>query len=137
MKKVLFLCTGNSCRSQMAEGFLRHLGGDQYEAFSAGTKPSGVNRLAVKVMKEAGVDISGQKSKSVVELKGEAFDFIITVCDNARHKCPVFPGEGRRVHWDIDDPAKAEGLEDAKLEVFRMIRDQIEENVLDFLDYEA
>jgi arsenate reductase (thioredoxin) len=137
MKKVLFVSTSNSCRGPMAEGFLRHLGSEQYEVFSAGTKPSRVSRLAVRVMEEAGIDISSQESKSVEDLKNQAFDFIVTVCDNVRHNCPVFPGEGRRVHWDLEDPAEAEGAEDAKLEIFRMVRDQIEEDVLDFLDYEA
>src|ERR1039457_6342079 len=91
-KKVLILCTGNSCRSQMAEGILRHFGGDRFEVFSAGTKPSIVNPIAIKVMKEIGIDISGHRSKHVDEFKGQKIDYVITVCDNAKESCPIFPG---------------------------------------------
>jgi arsenate reductase (thioredoxin) len=137
MKKVLFVSTSNSCRGPMAEGFLRHLGGDEYEVFSAGIDPRGLNPLAVKAMEEAGVDISGQISRSAEEFKGVSFDFIVTVGDCLVHNCPVFSGECRKVHWDIEDPSEAEGEEDERMEVFRIVRDQIEEDVLDFLDYEA
>jgi len=99
-KRVLFLCTGNSCRSQMAEGFLRHMAGDRFEVFSAGVKPAQVNPLAIKVMAEAGIDISKHRSKSVMELIGQQFDYIVTVCDNAKQTCPVFPGKHEKIHWD-------------------------------------
>lgn len=123
--RVLFLCTGNSCRSQMAEGFLRHFYGDKYEAHSAGVKPSVVNPYAIKVMAEKGVDISNQRSKSVDEYKGQSFDKVITVCDNAKESCPVFPGKVEHIHWSFIDPAEATGTEDEKLKVFRDVRDQI------------
>lgn len=105
-KRVLFLCTGNSCRSQMAEGFLRHMAGDKFEVFSAGVKPTQVNPLAIKVMAEAGVDISKHRSKSVIEFLGKNFDYVITVCDNTKQTCPVFPGEHEKIHWDLEDPAR-------------------------------
>lgn len=105
-KRVLFLCTGNSCRSQMAEGFLRHMAGDKFEVFSAGVKPTQVNPLAIKVMAEAGVDISKHRSKSVIKFLGKNFDYVITVCDNAKQTCPVFPGEHEKIHWDLEDPVR-------------------------------
>jgi arsenate reductase len=132
-KKVLFLCTGNSCRSQMAEGFLRHLGAGRYEAFSAGVDPSRVNPLSVKVMREAGIDISGQRSKSADEFLGQEFDHVVTVCDNAKQTCPTFPGEYKETHWDLEDPAVAKGTEEEKLAVFRKTRDIIERKVKEFL----
>jgi arsenate reductase len=132
-KKVLFLCTGNSCRSQMAEGFLRHLGGGRYEAFSAGVDPTQVNPLSVKVMREAGIDISGQRSKSADEFLGQAFDYVVTVCDNAKQTCPSFPGKHERIHWDLEDPAEAYGTEEEKATVFRGTRDLIREKVKEFL----
>ncbi|VVB97544.1 Protein ArsC [uncultured archaeon] len=124
-KKVLFLCTENSCRSQMAEGILRHLRGNEFEVFSAGIRPSVVNPTAIKVMAEIGIDISNHKSKSVEEFKGMIFDFIITTCDAARETCPVFPGKARRLHWSFDDPAVARGSEEEILSVFRKVRDEI------------
>lgn len=123
--KVLFLCTGNSCRSQMAEGFLRFYGGEKYEAHSAGTKPSTVNPLAVEVMLEVGIDISGQRSKNVCEYVGQHFPMVITVCNNAREHCPIFPGPCLREHWPFDDPAEATGSDDERLQVFRRVRDEI------------
>lgn len=132
-KRVLFLCTGNSARSQMAEGFLRHMAGDKFEVFSAGVKPTQVNPLAIKVMVEVGVDISKRRSKSAMEFIGEKFDYVITVCDNARQTCPVFPGEYEKFHWDLEDPAIALGTEEEKLNVFRKTRDQIKECILGFL----
>jgi len=132
-KKVLFLCTGNSARSQMAEGFLRHMAGDKFEVFSAGIKPTQINPLAIKVMAEAGVDISKHRSKSAMEFIGENFDYVITVCDNAKQTCPVFPGNYEKVHWDLEDPAIAQGAEEEKLEIFRKTRDKIKEFILDFL----
>jgi arsenate reductase len=131
-KKVLFLCTGNSARSQMAEGFLRHMAGDKFEVFSAGIKPTQINPLAIKVMAEAGVDISKHRSKSAMEFIGENFDYVITVCDNARQTCPVFPGNYEKVHWDLEDPAIAQGTEEEKLEIFRKTRDKIKEFILVF-----
>lgn len=123
--KILFLCTGNSARSQMAEGLLRHLAGDRYEVFSAGTKPSAVNPLAIAAMRELGVDISKHRSKHVDECFGKAMETVITVCDNAKEACPVFPGVKHQLHWSFEDPAAATGTEAEKLAVFREIRDQI------------
>jgi len=123
--KVLFLCTGNSCRSQMAEGFLRAYGGQTYDAHSAGTKPSTVNPLAVQVMSEVGIDISGHRSKNVTEYLGQHFPLVITVCDNAKEHCPIFPGPCIREHWPFEDPAEATGTDEERLKVFRNVRDQI------------
>jgi arsenate reductase len=123
--RVLFLCTGNSCRSQMAEGFLRAYGDEKYEAHSAGTKPSTVNPLAVEVMREVGIDISGQRSKNVGEYVGQHFPLVITVCNNAREHCPIFPGPCLREHWPFDDPADATGSDEERLQVFRRVRDEI------------
>ena len=126
-KRVLILCTGNSARSQMAEGLLRHLSPqDRFEVFSAGTEPSRVNPLAIEAMREMGIDISGQRSKSVDEFRGQEFDYVITVCDQAAENCPVFPGKAERIHWSFDDPAAVEGDEGARLAVFRRVRDEIE-----------
>lgn len=132
-KRVLFLCTGNSARSQMAEGFLRHLSGDKFDVFSAGVKPTQVNPLAIKVMAEAGVDISRHRSKSAMEFIGQKFDFVITVCDNAKQTCAVFPGKYEKIHWSLEDPAETKGTEEEKLAVFRNIRDKIKENIIAFL----
>ena len=133
-RRVLFLCTGNSCRSQMAEGWLRHLGGDRYEALSAGTRPQGVNPLAVRSMAEAGVDLSGQRSKPVDEFLGEDLDLLVTVCGGASESCPVFRGRVKeRRHWPFDDPAEAEGTEDETMSVFRRVRDEIRDAVEDLL----
>ena len=128
-KRVLFLCTGNSARSQMAEGFLRHMAGDRFEVFSAGVKPTQVNPLAIKVMAEAGVDISKHRSKSAMEFIGQQFDYIITVCDNAKQTCPVFPGKLEKIHWDLEDPAEAQGSEEERIVVFRKIRDEIRKKI--------
>jgi arsenate reductase (thioredoxin) len=136
-RKVLFLCTGNSCRSQMAEGWFRHVAGDRAEVFSAGTKPSRINPMAVEVMREAGVDISGQRSKHVDEVAHEDFLFVITVCDAAREECPVFPGALYQLHWSIDDPAGATGTAEEKLAVFRRVRDEIAEQVHTFAHREG
>lgn len=134
MKKVLFLCTGNSCRSQMAEGFLRNMAGDKFEAYSAGVNPTQVNPLSIKVMNEVGIDISKQKSKSVREFVGQKFDYVITVCDNAKQSCPVFPGKYEKIHWNLKDPAQAQGTKEEKLKLFREVRNQIKENILSFLE---
>lgn len=133
MKRVLFLCTGNSARSQMAEGFLRHMAPYKFEVFSAGVKPTQVNPLAITVMAEVGVDISKHKSKSAMGFIGEKFDYVITVCDNAKQTCPVFPGKYEKIHWDLEDPAEVVGSEEEKLVVFRKIRDQIKDNISQFL----
>jgi len=132
-KRVLFLCTGNSCRSQMAEGFLRHMAGDKFEVFSAGVKPTQVNPLAIKVMVEVGIDISKHKSKSAMEFIGQQFDYVITVCDNAKQTCPVFPGKYEKIHWDLEDPAEAQGSEEERLAFFRRIRDEVKNNILAFI----
>ncbi|HST51012.1 MAG TPA: arsenate reductase ArsC [Pyrinomonadaceae bacterium] len=125
-KRVLILCTGNSARSQMAEGLLRELGGGRFEVFSAGTRPSGLRAEAVEAMREVGVDISRQRSKPVDEFAGREFDYVITVCDNAREECPVFPGGTRRIHWRFDDPAAVGGDFQERLTAFRRVRDEIE-----------
>ena len=124
-KRVLILCTGNSARSQMAEGLLRNIAGDRFEVASAGVSPTRVRPEAVEAMREIGVDISQQRSKSVEEFLGSEFDYVITVCDNANEQCPVFPGKTQRIHWSFDDPAVAEGDEAARLAVFRRVRDEI------------
>ena len=123
--KVLFLCTGNSCRSQIAEGWARHLKGDVIEPYSAGIHPIGVNPRAIKVMAEAGVDISAQKSEHIDELPGIDFDYVITLCDNAREHCPVFGGRAKVIHKPFDDPYFASGNEEQVLTTFRKVRDEI------------
>jgi arsenate reductase (thioredoxin) len=123
--KVLFLCTGNSARSQMAEGYLRHIAGDQFEPLSAGIEPKGLNPLAVEAMREIEIDISHQKSKDVVSFLGQSIPYIITVCDNARERCPIFPRTYKFLHWGFDDPAAAQGTREEKLAVFRRVRDEI------------
>jgi len=123
--RVLILCTGNSARSQMAEGLLRHDAGNVYEVFSAGTKPSHVRPEAVTVMREVGIDISGHRSKSVDEFAGQVFDNVITVCDNAKQSCPYFPAKTKRIHWSIEDPAAAQGSEEEILTAFRRVRDEL------------
>lgn len=132
MKKVLFLCTGNSCRSQMAEGWARLFFGDAIEVYSAGTDPYGIDSRAVAVMSEAGVDISAQRSEHVEELTGISFDLIVTVCDSAKESCPVFPGEGRMVHQSFQDPpamAYGEVSEKEALDNYRKVRDEIRDFV--------
>src|SRR5215216_562580 len=124
-KKVLILCTGNSARSQMAEGLLRHDAGDQFEAASAGVAPTQVRPEAIEAMREISIDISRHRSKAVDEFIGQEFDYVITVCDNANEQCPIFPGKTQRIHWSFDDPAAAQGDEQARLRVFRRVRDEI------------
>ena len=123
---VLILCTGNSARSQMAEGLLHALAGEQMEVFSAGTNPSVINPLAIQAMKERGIDISQQRSKHLDEFLQQPFDYVITVCDNAAERCPVFPGPAKRIHWGFADPAAATGTQEQRMMVFRTVRDQIE-----------
>lgn len=132
-QRVLFLCTGNSCRSQMAEGFLRELGGDAFEVASAGVDPGRINPLAIRVMAEAAVDISAQYSKSVDEMTAGHFDYVITVCDRAREACPIFPRAARSLHWSFEDPAEATGAEEDRLIVFRRVRDEISGRVREFV----
>jgi arsenate reductase len=134
MKRVLILCTGNSARSQMAEGLLRSFGGDRFEVFSAGTKPSTVRPEAIAVMSELGIDLSGHHSKHVREFDGQHFDYVITVCDNANESCPVFPADTERIHWSFPDPAAVEGSETERLAAFRRIRDSVAETLRDFID---
>jgi arsenate reductase len=131
-KRVLILCTGNSARSQMAEGLLRHIAGDRFEVFSAGTIKSFVRPQAIKAMDEVGIDIGAHRSKSVDEFTGQEFNYVITVCDNAKQNCPVFPGKTERIHWSFDDPAEASGSDDDVMVVFRRVRDQIRERLENF-----
>lgn len=132
-QKILFLCTGNSCRSQMAEGFMRKYFGDHFEIFSAGVSPSVVNPNAIKVMKETGIDISRHTSKSVELFRDKKFDYLITVCDNAEEACPVFTNEVKnRIHWSFEDPAEAAGTQEEILKKFRQIRDLIKDKILEF-----
>lgn len=122
-QRVLFICTHNSARSQMAEGLLRHLGGERFEVFSAGTEATYVRPLAIRAMAELGIDISQQRSKTLERYLGEPFDEVITVCDTAAEACPIFPGAARRLHWSLEDPSKATGSEAEQLEVYRKVRD--------------
>jgi len=131
--KVLFLCTGNSARSQMAEGFLRRLAGDRFEASSAGTQPKGLNPLTTRAMEEIGIDISGHRSKDVSEFKGHDFSYVVTVCDRAKQSCPVFPATTQVLHWSLDDPADTLGTEEEKLAVFRRVCDKIEQRIHEFV----
>jgi arsenate reductase len=124
-KKVLILCTGNSARSQMAEGLLRHDFGDRFDVASAGTKPSIVRPEAIAVMEELGIDLSGHRSKSVDEFQGQTFDYVVTVCDNAREACPVWFGSANRLHHSFEDPAALRGSEDERLALFRRVRDEL------------
>jgi arsenate reductase len=128
-QRVLILCTGNSARSQMAEGLLRHDAGDRFDVFSAGTKPIHVRPEAIAVMQELGVDISGQRSKSVDEFAGQDFDYVVTVCDNAKASCPVFPASTKRIHWSLDDPAAVEGAEEHRLAAFRRVRGELRDRL--------
>ena len=124
-QRVLILCTGNSARSQMAEGLLRHDAGDHFTVESAGTKPSLVRPEAIAVMKELGIDISAHRSKHVNGFEGQHFDYVLTVCDNAKETCPVFFGNAMRMHHSFDDPAGVEGTEQRRLEAFRKVRDEL------------
>jgi arsenate reductase len=125
MKKILVLCTGNSCRSQIAEGYLRHFGGDQVAVYSAGVETHGVNPRAVETMKADGIDISGHTSNHLTEYLQIPFDLILTVCDHAQEACPVFPGHAKKIHHNFPDPAKATGTEEEIRASFRQVRDQL------------
>ena len=132
--RVLFICTGNSARSQMAEAILGRLGGPDFDVHSAGTHPGGVNPLTIRTLSEIGVDWSGARSKSVVEYLDEPFDYVITVCDQAREACPVFPGKHESIHWGFDDPAAAQGTEDQRLAVFRRVMGEISIRIKPFAE---
>jgi arsenate reductase (thioredoxin) len=127
--RVLFICTGNSCRSQMAEALLRELGGADFAVFSAGTEPRPIHPLTRMVMDEIGVDISGRHSKSLERYLEESFDFIITVCDKARGRCPDFPGDNSRIHWGFEDPAQTAGSQAVQLQAFRRVRNEIRDRL--------
>jgi arsenate reductase (thioredoxin) len=131
-KRVLILCTGNSARSQMAEGLLRHDAGAHVDVESAGTKPSAVRSEAIAVMRELGIDISGHRSKHVDEFAGQRFDYVVTVCDHAREACPVFFGAAKRLHHSFEDPAALTGSEKDRLELFRQVRDELRDYLRDF-----
>ncbi len=133
-KQVLFLCTGNSARSQMAEGLVNHHLGDRWQAHSAGIMPAGtVHPLAVQVMSERGIDISRQHSKPVADFQGKAFDLVVTVCDDAAENCPAWLGGGRKVHVGFEDPAQATGSDEERLAVFRRVRDDMRQQLLDLM----
>lgn len=127
MKRILVLCTGNSCRSQIAEGYLKHFGKDRTEVFSAGVETHGVNPRAIAIMKEDGVDISSHTSNNIEEYRDMHFDYVITVCDNAKERCPFFPSSAEKFHYNFPDPAKATGTEDDIMHEFRSVRDMIKE----------
>jgi len=131
-KRILVLCTGNSARSQMAEGLLRHDAGDRFEVESAGTKPSRVRPEAIAVMKELGIDISSHRSKSVDEFRDQSFDYVLTVCDNANESCPIYPGHANRFHHSFEDPAAVDGSEEQRLAAFRLVRDELRQYLRNF-----
>jgi arsenate reductase (thioredoxin) len=133
MKKVLVLCTGNSCRSQLAEGYLRHYAGDRAEIYSAGVETHGVNPRAIAVMKEDGIDISHHTSNNVSEYRDMNFDYVITVCDNALERCPVFPSSAKTIHQNFADPAKAQGTENEIMQSFRDVREQVKSFAREFV----
>jgi len=132
-QKILFLCTGNSCRSQMAEGFLRNMAGNRFDVHSAGVEPSHLNPMAIRVMTESGIDISGQTSDDVQAYLDEDVDKVITVCNHAREVCPIFPGALTQLHWGFFDPATATGTEKEKLIVFQRVRDEIQTKIQEWL----
>ena len=131
-KRILFLCTGNSCRSQLAEALMRHVRGDEFEVYSAGTDPKGVHPLTMEVLREIGIDASGQTSKHTNDLPVKEFDYIITLCGSASQNCPVFLGNGVKMHQGFDDPAAISGSEQHVLALFRKVRDQIKQYILEF-----
>lgn len=133
-KRVLFLCTHNSARSQIAEGLLRHLAGDRFESFSAGTEKTRVHPLAIQAMADLGVDLTSHSSKLVDDFRDQQFDYVVTVCDRANETCPFFPTHGERLHWSFEDPSAATGTDAEKLAEFRRIRDQIRERLTEFVN---
>jgi arsenate reductase (thioredoxin) len=134
MKKILVLCTGNSCRSQIAEGYLKHFAGNKAAIYSAGVETHGVNPLAIAIMNEDGIDVSKHTSNNIEEYKNIDFDFIITVCDNARERCPFFPSNAKKFHYNFPDPAKAIGTEEEILEAFRVVRQMIKDYCEEFVN---
>lgn len=135
MKKILVLCTGNSCRSQLAEGYLKYYAGDKAEVYSAGVETHGVNPRAIATMKDDGLDISGHTSNNISEYLGLDFDYVITVCDNAKERCPYFPTKAQKFHYNFPDPAKATGTEDQITKAFRDVRDMIKAYSADFVQH--
>jgi arsenate reductase len=136
-ERVLFLCTHNSARSQMAEGFARHFAADRFEVASAGTERTRVNPLAIQAMAEAGIDITRHTSKTLDAFVAERWDYVITVCDSANESCPVFPGATRRLHWSFPDPSQAAGTDEEKLKVFRDVRDAIERRLTEWMRHQS
>ena len=132
-KRVLFLCTHNSARSQMAEGLLRKMAGDRFEVSSAGTERTRVQPLAIEAMREIGIDISGHSSKTLDAFEGQTLDYVITVCDRANESCPIFPGTTERIHWSFEDPTAATGTDEKRLRVFRTVRDAIQQRLRMFV----
>ena len=132
-KKVLFLCTHNSCRSQMAEGLINHFLGDRFQAYSAGTEATRVNPLAIRVLSELGIDISRHFSKTIAEFDGQQFDYVITLCGSANEQCPLFFGGVKRVHLGFDDPSSVYGSEEEVLLEFRRVRDELQQKLIDYL----
>ena len=132
-KGILFLCTRNSCRSQMSEGFAKKMLPKNMEIFSAGLEPKGVHPMAIKVMQEIGVDISHQKSKNISEIPIDKIDLVVTLCGDAAERCPIFPGKIERIHWEIEDPAKEQGSDKEIIIVFRKVRDNIKSNIINYL----
>ena len=132
-KKILVLCTGNSCRSQIAHGYLQFFGKDQVEVYSAGVETHGVNPRAIAIMKEDGIDITNHTSNNVLEYQGIDFDYVITVCDNAKERCPYFPSNAQKFHYNFPDPAKAVGTEEEIMESFRSVREMIKKYSKDFI----
>ena len=128
-KGVLFLCSGNSCRSQMAEGFVKKMLSKDLNIFSAGLEPKGIHPMAVKVMQEIGLDISRQKSKNISEIPIGEIDIVITLCGDAAERCPVFPGKVKRIHWELEDPAKAQGSKEEIIKIFQKVRDKIKSHI--------
>jgi len=136
-KRVLFLCTANSCRSQMAEGIVNHELGDKIEAFSAGTTPTFVHLRAIEVLKEIGIDIAGNRSKNMAEFEGRQFDYVITLCDSANEQCPLFFGGVKKIHLGFDDPAAVQGTDDERMAAFRRVRDELKKQLLHFFQTNA
>ena len=137
MNRVLILCTGNSCRSQMAQGLFSHLSNGTYDAYSAGVSPTTVNPLAIRAMREIDIDISHHTSDSIDLYLNRDFDLVITVCDNAKENCPIFPGAKNMRHWPFEDPADAQGTEEERMRVFRKVRDEIRDKIANFLQKKA
>jgi len=138
MKRILFLCTGNSCRSQMAQAIMNHLGEGRFEAFSAGSKPAGyVHPLAIKILEEAKLSAEGLRSKSWEEFQGQSFDLVITVCDRAKESCPIWAGHPITAHWGFEDPAEATGSDEQKLRVFRKVFTEIQSRISSFLNEQS